>query len=125
VQVIRLDEHFASGPAPHVLKIDVEGAELAVLEGAGGLLGPGGIRDVAFEDHKRPPTPAMRLLEERGYSLFQIERSFFGPVLSTLARPRARHPWEPPSYLATLDPARARERTRARGWQALRRRPGR
>jgi hypothetical protein len=40
-----------------LLKLDVEGHELAVLEGASRLLGGGAIRDVMFEEEETLPTP--------------------------------------------------------------------
>lgn len=61
VPVARVDELVARGaaPAPHVVKIDVEGYEVEVLEGFGALLRAPALRALFVEVH-------FRLLHERG-----------------------------------------------------------
>lgn len=114
----RLDEIFADNPPPRVMKVDVEGSEARVFRGAGDLLKRGTIRDIVFEELKPVPSDSTQLLESCGYTLFRILRCFAGPVL---AEPRAAAAAEvdPPSFLATRDPERARSRFAPRGWQTL------
>jgi FkbM family methyltransferase len=83
------------------LKIDVEGHEHAVLQGAERLLAGGRIRHIVYEDHGPYPTGASTLLERHGYDVLGLGRGFTGPRLGS--------PWhatvalEAPSYLATID----------------------
>jgi FkbM family methyltransferase len=108
----RLDEFVTDDVA--LLKVDVEGHESAVLEGA-----PRGIRDVIFEEHHQPPTPTTELLTARGYRLYRVEPTLLGPRLrAQLGAPR--HPGtDPHAYLATLEPERTVRRFRPRGWRCL------
>ncbi len=119
VRLRTLDEVLGENQNVGVLKIDVEGHELPVLQGARRLLDAGRIRDLVFEDHAAFPTPTTTFLSARGYSLFRIEKQFSGPLLAPPERPAAEPSWVPPSYLATMNPGRARERMRPRGWHCL------
>ncbi len=101
-----------------VMKVDVEGHEPAVFEGARARLAAREIRDIVFEDHGGYPTPAMRLLRGFGYEVFALRHRFQGPRLTTPTAVKDRA--EPPNYLATVDPQRARERFSQAGWQLLR-----
>ena len=114
-----LDEVLGENQNVGMLKIDVEGHELAVLQGARRLLETGRIRDLVFEDHASFPTPTTTFLSARGYSIFRIEKQFSGPLLAPPERISTTPSWAPPSYLATSNPDRARERMRPRGWQCL------
>jgi len=118
VQLTTLDEAFG-GDELGLLKIDVEGHELAVLEGGAALFEAGRVRDVIFEDFGIYPTPLTEFLEARGYTVLSLDNTLSRP----LARPAADHPprrgWEGPSYLATLEPARVTDRLRLRGWAVL------
>lgn len=103
-----------------VLKIDVEGHELSVLHGCERLLGRRAIRDVVFEEHRRPPTPVTAHLAEAGYTVFRVEQCVGGPrLIEDIERNFAVY-WDAPNYLATVDPERALERFRPRGWRCLR-----
>lgn len=103
-----------------VLKIDVEGHELAVLEGSENLLARRAIRDIVFEDYRRPPTAVTDRLAEAGYSVFRVEQGIGGPrLIQAIEREFAVY-WDAPNYLATVDPQRAVERFRMRGWRCLR-----
>jgi Methyltransferase FkbM domain len=102
------------------VKIDVEGHEIRVLEGAERLLRTCQIRDVIFEDHGNYPTPAQEFLESRGYSIYRLSRSFSKPVLCNRddSRGTDQHPIGVlPNYLATLDSSRTVARFAASGWQ--------
>ncbi len=114
-----LDEVLGENQTVGVLKIDVEGHELGVLQGARRLIEAGKIRDIVFEDHAAFPTATTEFLSIRGYSLFRIEKKFSGPVLASPEVASDSLAWVPPSYLATKNPDRASERMRPRGWQCL------
>jgi FkbM family methyltransferase len=123
VPLARLDElvHDQVG----LMKLDVEGHELAVLNGSEALLGEGKIRDIVFEQHGEVRTDLTRLLESYGFTLFSIDQRFLGPWVHP--PPSAGSSWEPPTYLATRDPGRALRRLLPRGWSCLtsrRLRPG-
>lgn len=100
-----------------VMKVDVEGHEASVLRGAGGLLVGGAVRDIVFEDHDDYPSQATAIVEEAGYELISLDNDLWGLRLGT-PEDRGEVPaWPGPSYLATREPIRARERLGQRGWQ--------
>jgi FkbM family methyltransferase len=119
VSLIPLDEIFDENANISLLKIDVEGHELSVLEGAANLLATGKLKHIIFEDFGQYPTPTMEFLTAKGYSLFSMGRNFWQPVLFPANEPRGRQPWDPPSYLATLEPKDAIARMKNKGWQVL------
>jgi FkbM family methyltransferase len=117
VRTVRLDELIA-GRRVGVLKIDVEGHELAALEGASEALAAGLVRDVVFEEHEPLPSAVSSLLEAAGYAISGIEEGITGPRL--LPAPRVPRGWDAPTYLATRDPQRARALASAHRWACLR-----
>jgi FkbM family methyltransferase len=106
-------------------KMDVEGSELLVLEGASEVLKAKGVRDLLFEDYDPYPSKTTQLLEGFGYTVFALGTQLMGPSLS-LARngPAPLRPWDSPNYLATIDPERALKRLKPRGWRVLSRASG-
>jgi FkbM family methyltransferase len=118
VRTVRLDDEFPDGLG--VLKLDVEGHEIAALEGADALLRSGRIRDILFEEHEQPPTPVTTLLESRGYTVLGVRQGLAGPIVSAPADAYDRQLWDPPALLATTDPERVRRRLTSRGWLCLR-----
>jgi hypothetical protein len=110
---------FADRAHIGVLKIDVEGHEAAVLQGAASLLARHGIRDIVFEEHGSHPTNATRLLEGYGYALFRLRQRFLGLSADPAGESGKHGQWDPPSYLATTDPDRATVRLAPRGWAVL------
>jgi Methyltransferase FkbM domain len=119
VETVRLDDEFSTPVG--VLKLDVEGHEVAALSGAESLLSRKLIRDIVFEEHDRPPTPAVSLLEAHGYTVIGIRQGLFGPISSTPEQSYDRQLWDPPALLATSNPDRARRRLKRRGWMCLQR----
>jgi FkbM family methyltransferase len=119
VPTARLDEVLRGERAIGVAKVDVEGHEHAVLEGAEELLRAQRIRDIVFEDFDDPPTRVARLLEAHGYTVFSLDHRLLGPVLRSGGERAARDSGDDPSYLATIDPARATGRLSRKGWAAL------
>jgi FkbM family methyltransferase len=119
VESLSLDELFPTPERIGVFKLDVEGHELHVLKGARNLLQEQRIRDCVFEEHGEYPTDVTRFFEEMGYSVFRIQRQFFGPILLTPGSNVSRTKWQPTSFLATQKPERAVSRLKERGWKAL------
>jgi FkbM family methyltransferase len=120
VSAVRLDDPQVGIETIHLLKVDVEGHESRVFEGARQLLKSRRVRDVIFEEHNEYPTAASNLLEASGYQLYRIHKAFWGPELLRPDSETRRSSWEPTSFLATRDADRARQRLRARGWVILR-----
>jgi FkbM family methyltransferase len=116
VETVCLDELIAGRPVG-VLKIDVEGHELAALEGASESLAGGAIRDILFEEHQSLPSPVSRMLESAGFTIAGIEETLTRPVLVADRVPRG---WDAPTYLATRDCERTGRLMRPRGWHCLR-----
>lgn len=119
IRTRRLDSLFPVDAPVGVLKLDAEGHEPAILDGCGDLLRRGTIRDILFEEHGTPPTPATMRLQDAGYTLFLVGRTLMGPTLSDIGQRHQAPDWLAPSYLATRDPGRARARCRPRGWRVL------
>lgn len=114
----RLDDWAEAGLRIGVMKVDVEGNERQVFEGAATLLFQRRIRDIVFEEHRPFPAESTTFLEERGYRLFRVTRGRLGP---SLLPPGAsvRDEIDPPTYLATLEPERAIARFAPRIWRCL------
>jgi len=119
VEAVTLDELFTQREKIGVFKLDVEGHEFQVLEGANSLLKEQRVRDCVFEEHGEYPTAVTRYFEEMGYSVFRIQRQFFKPVLLAPNSKVARTKWLPTSFLATQQPERALSRIKEPGWQCL------
>lgn len=118
VELARLDDVLGSLD-PTFLKLDVEGHEREVLEGAEQSLSKGRIRDIVFEEHGVYPAPSMTFLQEQGMTLFTLGQAFFGLHVQPIENGPAPPAWPGPNYLATLEPERALKRLRPRGWQSL------
>jgi FkbM family methyltransferase len=101
-------------------KIDVEGFEPRVLQGAKRLLREKRIRHIIYEEHDIKSTKLASMLVSEGYSVFSIGYDLLGPKLSELDREIALdRSWESPSFLATLEPATVKEIMSRRGWLTL------
>ncbi|MDY6783007.1 MAG: FkbM family methyltransferase [Cyanobacteriota bacterium] len=118
VPLQQLDEFWKEERQIHLIKIDVEGHEYQVFQGAKQLLERGLIRDIVFEEHQIYPSKATEYLEKRGYHIFRLWKGFWKPILLP-ANYNRFHPWEPPNYLATIDPKRAVARFQQRGWNCF------
>jgi FkbM family methyltransferase len=119
VESVRLDDVIA-GREVGLMKIDVEGHELAALQGAGASLAEGLIRDIVFEEHSPLPSPVSSLLEGAGFTIMGLGETLLGPTL--LAPGDERHSWDAPTYLATRDEQRTLRLMSPRGWRCLRER---
>jgi FkbM family methyltransferase len=87
VPVVTLDEELKDVPFVDVLKIDTEGADTWVLEGARDLLGQRKIGHIYFEENRRRMAElgievgaANKLLENFGYSVVLLEGSDESPM---------------------------------------------
>ena len=120
VEVVTLDSRLQAGESIGVMKLDVEGFELEVLKGAEKSFNEKTIRDCVFEEHELYPTPVTNWFESKGYEVFRLDRSFWGPQLLPGNSLRPRTNWTATNFLATADPQRVRQRFAASGWQCLR-----
>lgn len=120
VTLARLDEALSNNHQIDLLKIDVEGHELEVLEGATRLLSKQQIRNIVFEDHNSYPSCVSKFLESYNFTIFRINRGFWKPLIEfPTARKNNHCDWEPPNYLATRDPLYATKRLQKPGWYSL------
>ena len=119
VETFRLDEIIDDATKLSLVKIDVEGFEFEVLQGAERLLRTGQIRDILLEEHRPFEAPSLAYLRKLGYEIFRVTRGWTGPGLNAPGcRPTGE--LDPPTYLATTNSARAHARFAARGWASLR-----
>jgi FkbM family methyltransferase len=119
VAVTTLDACLPRDVRIGLAKLDVEGHEHAVLEGAADILAGGRLRDLIFEELTPHSTRVARLLEDLGYSVFALCAPWHKPCLVS-DRDIAHRRFLATNYLATRDPARARARFRYPGWRCLR-----
>jgi FkbM family methyltransferase len=102
-----------------LMKIDTEGSELSVLKGAKNLINSKKIKNIIFEDHEQYPSPMMKFLEDNGFKLYSLQRSFFSLRLVSANQSR-RETWEPNSFLATiLNEEDINSIFQASGWRCL------
>jgi FkbM family methyltransferase len=122
VQCVRLDSAFDEYASIDLLKVDVEGHELAVFRGAERLLSRGQVRDIVFEEHANFPTPVTTFLERFGYTLYQLGVGILGPLLGSgsAINSTPRRSWEPRSMLASREPGTVEATFARHGWRALR-----
>jgi FkbM family methyltransferase len=120
VRCAPLDSFLCSVEQVGVAKMDVEGHEVAVLQGASESLGRGLVRDWIFEHHAHGPSALTDAFEAQGYSVFQIHKTLRHVELVPLATAVEQKTWEAQSYLATRDKERALARMARPGWQVLR-----
>jgi len=119
IRVETLDSYFTGSETVAVCKLDVEGHELAVLEGSVRLLQRRAIRDIIFEDFNPMPSPVVRLLQSHGFRVFRLEAGWLKPSLQLLNSSRPASAPFFHNYLGTLDAERAWRRFRAAGWRCL------
>jgi FkbM family methyltransferase len=110
------------GQTAALMKIDVEGHERQVFQGAADAIRSHRIRHIVFEDHEGPASSAAAFLAAAGYRLFSIGWTMRHLMLAPVGVGRKlTQPYEAPSYLATVEPEVALGACRPSGWQALRR----
>ncbi len=119
VQVETLNAYTADLRSVGVCKLDVEGKEFAVIQGATNLLTRKIVRDLIFEDFDPMPSKTARFLESFGFVIFQLKSRWMKPVLVSTADMEDDASKFSYNYLATLAPARAIARFRPFGWRCL------
>ena len=102
-----------------LIKIDIEGHELAALKGAHNLLFEKAIRDIVFEEHNVTESSVAAYLTSLGYSVFRLHKRFSRPELLDPLVKVKESGWESPSFLATVAPDRALNRFQKVGWECL------
>ncbi len=118
VPVETLDRVLADRSAT-VLKLDVEGFEPQVLQGAAECLASGRIRHILFEEHAIDTSAVSQMLCAAGYRLFSLGWSLRGPRVQPVEGGSLAGEFEAPSFIATLDPSDVVARCRSRGWLVL------
>jgi len=118
VELRRLDELLAADVQIGLMKVDVEGHELAVFRGAERLLARRAVRDIVYEDLGEQTAELSGLLRAQGFEIFALQANFWRPRLcAPEERKSNRQTGE--NYLATLAPERALTRLQPGGWQVL------
>jgi hypothetical protein len=69
-----------------VMKVDVEGHELSVFEGALEILKNGRVDYIIFEDHSIETSSVAKLLSDFGYHIFSIGWDFHGVNIKHLGK---------------------------------------
>ena len=118
VHLITLDS-YAMEDQIGLIKIDVEGHEHAVLEGAGRILARQLVRDIIFEDFQPQPSPVTISLQAAGYQVFFLSQVWRKPLLIPLEQYLKSPEKSNLNFLATRDADRARERFKGAGWKCL------
>jgi FkbM family methyltransferase len=119
VPIRRLDDYLKEIQMVGVCKIDVEGHELAVLEGARETLGRRSIRDIIFEDFDDQPSCVTQFLRQYGFNVFALVGNWLKPRLLPAEAAKKNGRSFSYNFLATLEPNRARARFRVPGWRIL------
>lgn len=118
-RAVRLEKLDEVCERADLLKIDVEGHEYCVLQGAEALLSARRVRDILFEDWGLYPTESTEYLKSKGYRVFNLGRTFWGPVIVPAEQKISMRSWESPVFLATTDHERALRLLAPRGWQSI------
>lgn len=116
-----LDALFQS--SIHVLKLDVEGHESAVLEGAKRLLSLGLIDVVVYEDHSCASGKLASVLQDYGLYVAGIDWDIDGLRLMSDAKSSARRFNESPNFVAMKHPHEDIPRLERPGWELFSRQP--
>lgn len=119
VRVTTLDEVLGTSQVD-VLKIDVEGYESRVLQGAAAALSGRRIRHVVFEDLSVSGSETVRILKDAGYRVFSLGWSMRGLELQPLDQGSLTKSYEAPNFIATIDHEDILARCKPRGWMSLR-----
>ena len=121
VKLGTLDELLMPEAQVGVCKIDVEGHELKVFEGAQALFKGRRIRDIIFEDWDAQSGALRTFLRQQGFTIFSLHSSLWRPRLGSTNTHEVKFDLhDGPNYLATLNPDRVRARFAGLGWRVLR-----
>ena len=120
VDTVRLDQLTLDGDV-QLVKIDVEGHELSVLQGAERLLEEHRIHHILFEENHIESSDVPDYLQSFGYTTYRVVGTFWGPHLtSTLEADVKAKATDPPAFVASANTDALLDRFRTRGWNCLR-----
>jgi len=120
VKVLALDNVIPKHETIRLVKLDVEGYELAVLNGMEGLLRARRVRHIVFEEMQDFPAATHQFLCNMGYAIFGIDRQFSGIRILRDRQPRYDPlVGPPPNYLATIEPELAVSHLQGGIWQSF------
>jgi FkbM family methyltransferase len=120
VNMTTLNKIMEDGEKIGVLKMDVQGFELGVLQGMERMLQNHSVRDIVFEETGEYPAPTHQYLKSKGYSIFGLEEGFWRVRTIPDAAPRFDPVIGPiPNYLATVDLPRAARLLSGSTWQSF------
>lgn len=102
-----------------VMKMDTEGSELKILKGMKRTLQRRRVRDIIYEETSGFPAPTHELLQSSGYTVMGLQAGICGVRCLPGRAPAILAGGDPPSYLATMDPARALHLLQRKGWQSF------
>ncbi|MBC7712067.1 MAG: FkbM family methyltransferase [Rhizobacter sp.] len=122
VKTMALDEYWNSSTYRDknifLMKIDTEGNELLVLQGAKNFLAQKRVQHILFEEHELYPAASMLFLEKMGYTIYFLKRGFLSPRLIPV-KETTKETWEPNNFLATLSSEVIEKNLSAWGWKIL------
>ena len=120
VPIQSLDTVLGADETIGILKMDVQGHELSVLQGMTRLLNRHAVRDIVFEEESPFPATTHKFLKSKGYSIFGLQELFARVRCLPDAQPIFDPIFGPvPNYLATLDPTRASARLAPPIWRSF------
>ncbi|HLZ16494.1 MAG TPA: FkbM family methyltransferase [Cyclobacteriaceae bacterium] len=109
-----LDNYIAGKLTVKLMKVDVEGHELSVFRGAVKSLQQHRIQHIIFENYENPET--QNFLTQFGYTVYKINKTFRGVLLSDPGDTRYKVSYEADNFLATLLPNEIQSLFKDRGW---------
>lgn len=120
VETVRLEQFIPQDRPVGVLKMDLQSHEAAAIKGLGMHLTHHRIRDIVYEEESGFPAESHDLLRAAGYHLLWFEEHLTGFWLISPSNRVKKRPYDIlPSFLATMDPARAIDLLDPRGWKSL------
>lgn len=96
VDLKRLDDLKLS---PKLIKMDVEGHELQVLEGGVKTLAT--VENIIFEEHNLQKSGVKDFLMNKGFQIYYLQKNFKFLSVVSINSSYTINPYEPPNFLAT------------------------
>jgi FkbM family methyltransferase len=120
VPIRSLESIIPEGQKVSLVKLDVEGFELAVMKGMKSLLVDHRVHHLVFEECSTFPAPTHEYLSNLGYTIYGIEQWFGGICFLRDQQPRYDPiSGPPPNYLATIEPTSVLKRVESGFWQSF------
>lgn len=114
-----LDRYIGSSGRVDLVKLDVEGHELSVLQGARHALRGHRMKHVVYECHDGVSSPIHPYLTDFGYAVLALGWRRFGLKISEYPKTPDWRPNDTPCFLATLDKPVVRKALSRTGWRVL------